>query len=299
MPSRTLLIVVAVAAVASLLGAVTLIARRPAAGDPAAPAAHGRAQEPRGLDGAPPRGEEADLPALRARITKLEERLVDLKARREELLVVKADLDREFKEKGVPRREESEEQKTKRWARGMFTGPEDIATFLGLDPARRAELAAICESARQSARSLEASRAVVTVEGEVTTVRIPSFAQEGNALAAALSQQVGSILTPEEQERYLKADAFGQQIRDHFSAEDQARYSATRLCLQSLVGRGNQFPPAYERDRQITLRQSGDRVSVDEVSRDASGKEVGKSSFSIQKGSGGSDPLSDYRHLLK
>jgi len=237
---------------------------------------------------------------LRDRVAKLEERVRGLTVRKEELLLVKANLDRELKEKGTAwKYEEPEESRTKRWDRGTFNGVEDVASFLGLDPGRKQALVAAWEDARTRARLLEVSRAVVTVEGEVTTIKISPFPDEGNALAVELAQRVEAILTPQERDKYLSSLESTFRFASHLPAEEQQKYRTTRLCLMSLVGRGFRYPPSWDRPRQVTIRQTGDKVSIDEVDFDAKGKESGKSSSSTMKGIGQRDPLADYRHILK
>lgn len=244
------------------------------------------------------RAVDAETSVLRDRVAKLEAKVLDLRARKEQLQLVKADLDREFKEKGVAwKYEEPEENRKKRWDRGMFNGVEDVASFLGVDPARRQALVAAWEDARQRAKLLEASRATVTVEGDVTTIKISPFPEEGYAVAMDLAQRVEAILTPAERDKYVSSDDMFSRFSSHFTAEEKAKYRTNRMCLMSLIGRGNRFPPVWDRARQITLRQSGDKVNIEELDFDAKGKQVGKSTYAAFQGQ--KDPLADFRHLLR
>jgi hypothetical protein len=245
-------------------------------------------------------GESVDASALRSRISRLETRVVELQARKAELTEVKADLDRQFKEKGVPAKYvETPEAAQRRWERGSFTGVDDVAAFLGLDTARRDALVAACADARSRAKQLEAARAVVTVDGEVTTIRIPAFPDEGKALAGELLRQVEAILTPQEKEKYLGAQLESTaRFVAALNPEQKEQYRRGRLCLVPLFGEGMSYPPPTEWDRRITIVQSGDKISINAVTLDPAGKERGKSTSNRSKGVG-ADPLAPYRHLLK
>lgn len=276
-----------------LLVVGVLTARRPASESRPAAAPPRQEQEK-------PRGADVETPALRDRVAKLEERVRALRTRKESLLLLKADLDRELKEKGVAwKHEESEESRTKRWDRGVFNSVDDVASFLGVDPGRRQALVAAWEEARRRARLLEQSRAVVTVEGEVTTIKVSPFPDEGNALAVDLAKQVEALLTPQERDKFLTSGEGMTRFAAHLPAEEQQKYRTNRLCLLSLLGRGYRYPPHWDRTRQITIRQSGEKVSLEELDFDAKGKETGRSSWSTSKGTGQLDPLADYRHLLR
>ena len=291
-----------------VLGVAVLVGRQR---DPVQELRPPEAPRPRTQDGSaktPDKRETAKLPnggadtiALTRRVEKLEERVVELRARKEELVRVKEGLDRELKEKGAAVKfVESPEMKKRRWDMKHFSGPADIADFLGLDAGRRDALVAACEDARNRAKLLEASLAVVNVDGELTTIDIPAFENEGNTIAAELVRRVEAILTPQERDKYLatQPDAVERYVQS-LSADEKEKYQATRLCLTPLAGQPQvmSYPPAYARQRRISIRETGNQIKLDVVSLNSDGKEGGRSSTTLQK-TDRMDVLADYRHLL-
>jgi len=82
--------------------------------------------------------------------------------------------------------------------------PQTVAGLLGLDAARRKSLEDTYKSFVDRIRRLEKEHAKTTVDGDTTRIEIPPFPAQGKALIEEWKAQLGTILTPDEAEKYRK-----------------------------------------------------------------------------------------------
>lgn len=82
--------------------------------------------------------------------------------------------------------------------------PESVASLLGLDAARRKTLEETYRAFVERIRRLEKEHARTTVDGNTTRIEIAAFPVQGMALIDEWVAQLGTILTPDEREKYKK-----------------------------------------------------------------------------------------------
>lgn len=82
--------------------------------------------------------------------------------------------------------------------------PRNVASLLGLDAARSKTLEETYKSFVDRIRRLEKEHAKTTVDGNTTRIEIAPFPAQGKALIDEWIAQLGTILTPDEREKYRK-----------------------------------------------------------------------------------------------
>jgi uncharacterized protein (UPF0335 family) len=82
--------------------------------------------------------------------------------------------------------------------------PQAVASLLGLDAARRKTLEDTYRSFVDRIRRLEKEHARTTVDGDTTRIEIAPFPAQGKALIDDWVAQLGTILTPDERDKYKK-----------------------------------------------------------------------------------------------
>lgn len=146
-------------------------------------------------------------------------------------------------------------------------GAAGVGDLLGLDSGRQAAFARTVEETMRKIRALEERHATLKKDGKITAITVAPFPDEGKALAREWSQQLDTLLTPAEREKYAK-----------YSME------------QSLFPMGLQKLGAEE--RTITITRTGNQYSLSE------NVSSGRGGGWTRSASGDESVVAPYRHLM-
>jgi hypothetical protein len=146
-------------------------------------------------------------------------------------------------------------------------GPAGVGDLLGLDSGRQAAFTRTFEDTMRKIRALEERHASVKKDGKITAITVAAFPDEGKALSREWSQQLDSLLTPEEREKYRK-----------YSME------------HSLFPMGLSKFGAEE--RTITITRTGNQYNLSES------VSTGQGGGWTRSASGDESIVAPYRHLL-
>lgn len=148
---------------------------------------------------------------------------------------------------------------------GTRHGPEAVTGILGFDPDRKKAFLEAYQRTASRIRTIEAAKAIVTVDGSTTRIRIPAFASEGGAVIAEWRGALAGLLTAEQKESYERL----------------------KLGL---------FPANLgEGDRLVVIHRAGNTVALTDYETLPEGKEGRHVSFNGPADLG----VRPYRHLLK
>jgi len=84
----------------------------------------------------------------------------------------------------------------------VIHSPEQVAEFLGLEPARAAYFSQEYHRIRRALLEVERKRAQVTEDGGTIRVLIPPYPEEGRKISEDWTRHLATALTPEERSRY-------------------------------------------------------------------------------------------------